>query len=120
MPTSILDESLPFSITVGAIPGVALIASPGWGGGVTDTTHSRHAVVRPVRLQDVQWTEGFWADRFATCRDRSVPAMWDLMRSGKYSCPSRGSGTGPKLPRRDRVLSRSRSKRTATQQASYR
>ena len=27
---------------------------------------SPHAVVRPVPLDDVRWTDGFWADRFAT------------------------------------------------------
>jgi DUF1680 family protein len=37
-----------------------------------------------VRLDEVQWTEGFWADRFATCRERSLPAMWEIMRGTKY------------------------------------
>lgn len=45
---------------------------------------SAHAAVQPVRLDEVQWTDGFWADRFATCRDRSIPAMWDIMRGDKY------------------------------------
>ena len=27
---------------------------------------SPHAVVQPVRLDEVRWTDGFWADRFAT------------------------------------------------------
>jgi DUF1680 family protein len=32
----------------------------------------------------VRWTTGFWADRFATCRDRSLPAMWEIMRGTHY------------------------------------
>jgi DUF1680 family protein len=40
--------------------------------------------VRPIPLADVRWTDGFWADRFATLRDRSLPAMWEIMRGDKY------------------------------------
>ncbi|MBA3485052.1 MAG: glycoside hydrolase family 127 protein [Pirellulales bacterium] len=40
--------------------------------------------MRPVALEEVQWTSGFWADRFATCRTKSIPAMWDIMQSGRY------------------------------------
>jgi hypothetical protein len=45
---------------------------------------SPHAVVRGVDLSEVAWTDGFWADRFATCRYHSVPAMWRLMRDSTY------------------------------------
>src|SRR5688572_25794043 len=63
---------------------VAVTASVLRGGELTDRRGSPHAVVRAVRLDEVSWTDGFWADRFATCRDRSLPAMWDLMRGTKY------------------------------------
>jgi uncharacterized protein len=53
-------------------------------GQLTDTRNSPHAVVQPVRLDEVHWTEGFWADRFATCRERSLPAMWKIMRGTEY------------------------------------
>ena len=43
-----------------------------------------HARVEAVPLGDVRWTDGFWADRLATLRERSIPAMWELMKSGKY------------------------------------
>ena len=43
-----------------------------------------HAMVRPIPLGEVRWTEGFWGDRFATCRDRSLPAMWAIMNGTKY------------------------------------
>jgi DUF1680 family protein len=51
---------------------------------LVDTRQSEHAAVRPVGLDEVRWTDGFWADRFATCRDRSIPAMWDIMKGTKY------------------------------------
>jgi DUF1680 family protein len=35
-------------------------------------------------LDEVRWTRGFWADRFGTVRDRSLPAMWDLMKGTRY------------------------------------
>jgi DUF1680 family protein len=53
-------------------------------GELMDTRESRHAAVQPVRLDEVRWTRGFWADRFGMVRDRSLPAMWDLMRGTRY------------------------------------
>ena len=53
-------------------------------GELTDTTLSKYAKVQAIGLSEVQWTTGFWANRFATCRDRSVPAMWELMKGGQY------------------------------------
>jgi DUF1680 family protein len=64
--------------------GAALFARAGQSGELADTRNSPHAVVQSVRLDEVRWTEGFWADRFVTCRDRSLPAMWDVMRGTKY------------------------------------
>lgn len=50
-----------------------------------DTPHrSAHAVVQPVGLKDVTWTDGFWADRLEVVRNRSIPAMWGIMRGTKY------------------------------------
>src|SRR5262249_5112191 len=41
---------------------------------------SPHAKVRAVPgLADARWTRGFWADRFAVCRDSLVPTMGRLM-----------------------------------------
>ncbi len=53
-------------------------------GEVADVRASAHAVVLPVRLDEVRWTDGFWAERFATVRDRSLQAMWEIMRGTKY------------------------------------
>lgn len=40
---------------------------------------SPHAQVQPAALDDVRWTEGFWAQRFESCRTQMLPAMWELM-----------------------------------------
>jgi DUF1680 family protein len=38
-----------------------------------------NCVAQPLPLGAVRWTRGFWADRFATCRDATVPSMGKLM-----------------------------------------
>ena len=38
----------------------------------------------PVPLADVHWTDGFWANRFAVNRERSIPAMWEIMQGTEY------------------------------------
>ncbi|TWU49238.1 aceric acid hydrolase [Rubripirellula reticaptiva] len=45
---------------------------------------SPHRVVVPLRLAEVKWADGFWRQRLATCRDKTVPAMWEIMRGTKY------------------------------------
>ncbi len=46
--------------------------------GLTNTVKSPHAQLRSVNLEDVQWTDGFWAERFEVVRNRTVPFMWEL------------------------------------------
>src|SRR5436309_5275736 len=46
---------------------------------ITDTSSSPFVKLRSVGFADAQWTRGFWADRFACCRDSMVPAMQRLM-----------------------------------------
>ena len=36
-------------------------------------------------LQDVHWTQGFWADRFELCRTQMVPSMARLMEGTNYT-----------------------------------
>ena len=43
--------------------------------GVTNTSASPHVRLRSVDLDDVRWTEGFWAEKFALCRTAIVPAV---------------------------------------------
>jgi len=51
---------------------VFLSAGPAWA-------------VEPVGPGDVRWTAGFWAERFAVCRDATVPAMGRLMAGTERS-----------------------------------
>lgn len=46
---------------------------------------SPYARVQGVGLGAVRWTEGFWADRFATCRSRTIPALLTLMEGTEKS-----------------------------------
>ena len=49
--------------------------SPGQEGGAQDECSS-HGKLRSVDLSDVQWTDGFWADRFTQAREVTIPTMW--------------------------------------------
>ena len=53
--------------------------------GITDTSASPYAKLRPVGLSEVHWTRGFWADRFDLCRTSMVPSMARLMEGTNYS-----------------------------------
>ena len=44
--------------------------------GLVNTDASPHAKLSSVGMRDVQWTKGFWAERFAVCRDAMVPQLW--------------------------------------------
>jgi DUF1680 family protein len=48
---------------------------------LVNTAKSPHAKLTGVGLNDVQWTKGFWAERFAVCRDSMVPHLWDTYTS---------------------------------------
>jgi len=49
--------------------------------GLVNTNASPHAKLSSVGLSDVQWTKGFWAERFAICRDAMVPQLWQTYTS---------------------------------------
>jgi DUF1680 family protein len=49
------------------------------------TANSPYARLGGVGMQEVQWTNGFWAERFKVCRDSMVPHLWDTYTS-KESC----------------------------------
>jgi len=46
---------------------------------ITNTSSSPYAKLISVNIDDVQWTDGFWAKKFALIRDIAVPNMWDLL-----------------------------------------
>ncbi|HLZ52845.1 MAG TPA: glycoside hydrolase family 127 protein, partial [Verrucomicrobiae bacterium] len=53
--------------------------------GVADDRLSPDAQVRSVGLDEARWTQGLWAERFALCRQRMIPAMWQLMAGTNYT-----------------------------------
>lgn len=44
--------------------------------GLVNTAASPYAGRTTVDMGSVQWTSGFWAERFAVCRDSMVPHLW--------------------------------------------
>ena len=55
--------------------------------GLVNTQASPHAKLTSVGMSDVQWTNGFWAERFAVCRDVMLPQLWQTYTS-KTMCYS--------------------------------
>ncbi|MGB3007781.1 MAG: glycoside hydrolase family 127 protein [Chitinophagaceae bacterium] len=49
--------------------------------GLVNTQASPHAKLTSVGMSDVQWTKGFWAERFVVCRDAMVPQLWSIYTS---------------------------------------
>ena len=49
--------------------------------GLVNTQGSPHAKLGTVGMSDVQWTKGFWAERFSVCRDAMVPQLWNIYTS---------------------------------------
>ncbi len=45
--------------------------------GLVNTSHSPHAKLSSTGLNDVQWTKGFWSERFQVCKDSMVPHLWE-------------------------------------------
>ncbi len=53
-----------------------------WAGsnGLLNTENSPNVKLKNVDLDDVTWTDGFWAERFQVCSDVMVPHMWDILK----------------------------------------
>ncbi|PMD93784.1 ATP-binding protein [Siphonobacter sp. BAB-5405] len=43
---------------------------------LVNTSQSKFSRLQSLDLDAVQWTTGFWADRFRVCRDSMVPQLW--------------------------------------------
>ena len=52
---------------------------------LTNTTNSRYAKLKSLDMGSVQWTTGFWAERFQVCRDSMVPNMWRIYNDATIS-----------------------------------
>jgi DUF1680 family protein len=49
------------------------------------TSVSQFARLRPLDINDVRWTQGFWAERFETCQREMIPNMWRLLNDPQIS-----------------------------------
>ncbi|MGG9960883.1 aceric acid hydrolase [Ferruginibacter sp. SUN106] len=52
--------------------------------GLVNTMQSPHAKLNSVGMSDVQWTKGFWAERFEVCKDSMVPHLWATYTSKDF------------------------------------
>lgn len=50
-------------------------------GGLVNTANSPFAKMRTMGINDVQWTSGFWKERFDVCRDVMFPELWKTYTS---------------------------------------
>jgi len=53
--------------------------------GLVNTSQSNFAKLSGVGMSDVQWTKGFWAERFEVCKDSMVPHLWATYNNAKLS-----------------------------------
>lgn len=66
-----------------AMPILCLVHFVSAQGPLVNTSHSQHAKLHGVGISDVRWTTGFWAERFAVCRDSMVPHLWNTYNDEK-------------------------------------
>ncbi|MFA4870557.1 MAG: glycoside hydrolase family 127 protein [Pedobacter sp.] len=45
---------------------------------LVNTKESSHAKLHSPNMKDVNWTKGFWADRFKVAKETMVPNMWNI------------------------------------------
>ena len=53
--------------------------------GLTDMSNSRFAKMYNTELGAVRWTDGFWGDRFAVCKDTMLLSMWNTWNNPDVS-----------------------------------
>ena len=60
----------------------ALLAATSYAGskGLVDTSKSAQVGLYMVDIDDVQWTSGFWAERFEVLKGSMIPYMWELFQ----------------------------------------
>ncbi len=66
------------------IYGSLIFASASAQNGLVNTMQSPHAKLNSVGMSHVQWTKGFWAERFQVCKDAMVPQLWATYTSDSF------------------------------------
>lgn len=69
------------------IAALAIVSMGSWAqqGGLVNTSYSPYAKLHPVGMEDVTWTNGFWADRFSVCENSMVPHMLGMYMNDSIS-----------------------------------
>lgn len=70
------NDTLP-RLAIQPAPGGVRIAWPAWKHYAV--AKSPYAKLRPVTMDEVSWTKGFWGDRFHRCRTATIPAVEEGM-----------------------------------------
>ncbi|HEY4061087.1 MAG TPA: glycoside hydrolase family 127 protein [Puia sp.] len=52
---------------------------------LVNTSASRHVTLESVNMGETRWTKGFWAERFAVCKDSMIPRLWRIYHDPKIS-----------------------------------
>ncbi|CAG5068966.1 Non-reducing end beta-L-arabinofuranosidase [Dyadobacter sp. CECT 9623] len=52
---------------------------------LVNTSRSTHAKLHGTDMNAVEWTTGFWADRFKVCRETMVPNLWKVYTDPELS-----------------------------------
>ncbi len=59
--------------------------APSQSRGLVNNTNSGYAKLSSLNMDDVQWTKGFWAERFEVCKNAMVPNMWKIYNDANIS-----------------------------------
>lgn len=62
-----------------------IVCLPAQENSIVNTYNSPYAKMYPVELDDVNWTEGFWAERFDICQHTMVPHMMGMYMDDSIS-----------------------------------
>jgi DUF1680 family protein len=52
---------------------------------LVNTSESPYALLRGIYMDAVEWTDGFWAERYEVCKDSMVPGMWQKLSDADVS-----------------------------------
>lgn len=74
-----MNKTLSSILAVAALAAGARAASLPGDDYVVDTRRSPHAALRPLPYHSVQWTTGFWADRYKQLAEVTLGESWRLL-----------------------------------------
>ncbi|RRB02436.1 aceric acid hydrolase [Larkinella rosea] len=72
--------------TFGLLTGIVItITTNAQSKALVNTAQSKFVRLQGVNMNEVNWTTGFWADRFKVCRDSMVPHLWKTYTDANLS-----------------------------------